>query len=77
MLITSNFYSILYYNSEIWHLPTLKATLKRSIKGASSNALKICTKNYNYIMSYDQLHSINNPAQPAQILKIQTSPDAV
>ena len=27
-LITSNFYSILYYNSEIWHLPSLKGNLK-------------------------------------------------
>ena len=62
-------YSILYYNSEIWHLPTLKANIKRSIRCASTNALKICTKNYNYMMSYDHLHSVNNRAQPAQILK--------
>ena len=27
-LITSNYYSILYYNSEIWHLPNLKPQLK-------------------------------------------------
>ena len=26
-LITSNVYSILYYNSEIWHLPSLKHLL--------------------------------------------------
>ena len=23
-LLTSNFYSILYYNSEVWHIPKLK-----------------------------------------------------
>jgi hypothetical protein len=30
LLITSNFYSILCYNSEIWHLPMLKANLKQN-----------------------------------------------
>jgi hypothetical protein len=28
MLLTSNFYRMLYYNSEIWHLPTLDVNLK-------------------------------------------------
>ena len=27
-LVTSNFYSVLYYNSEIWHLPQLNPYLK-------------------------------------------------
>ena len=69
MLITSNFYSILYYNSEIWHLPTLNIKLKRNIRTASANALKICTPNYHYLMSYDHLHHVNNRAQPCQIIK--------
>jgi hypothetical protein len=42
-LITSNYYSILYYNSEIWHLPGLRHQLKAKLLTASSNALKICT----------------------------------
>ena len=29
ILFTANFYSILYYNSEIWQLPTLKPELKQ------------------------------------------------
>ena len=29
-LITSNFYSIMFYNSEIWHLPLLNSNLKKS-----------------------------------------------
>ena len=28
-LLTSNYYSTLYYNSEIWHLPTLSPHLKQ------------------------------------------------
>ena len=69
MLITSNFYSILYYNSEIWHLPTLNTKLKSNIRTASANALKICTPNYNYLMSYDFIHKENNRAQPNQMLQ--------
>jgi hypothetical protein len=57
------FITILKYGT----LPTLKANLKK--RCASANAMKICNKNYNYIMPYDLLHSINNQAQPDQILK--------
>ena len=28
-LITANVFSVLYYNSEIWHIPSLKMNLKR------------------------------------------------
>ena len=28
-LTTANFYSVIYYNSEIWHLPSLKHELKQ------------------------------------------------
>ena len=40
-LITSNFYSILYYNSEIWQLP-VKNVLKQKLLSASAKALKVC-----------------------------------
>ena len=40
-LLTSNIYSILYYNSEIWHLPSLKPTLKQKLLSASARALKV------------------------------------
>ena len=39
-LLTANFYSILYYNSEIWQLPTLKPELNQMLLSASANALK-------------------------------------
>jgi hypothetical protein len=41
-LLTSNFYSILYYNSEVWHLPTLNPVSKNHLQAASANALKLC-----------------------------------
>ena len=61
-LITSNFYTVLYYNSEIWHLPSLNPYLKGLLLSASSKALKICTPSYNLSMSYNDLHVINNRA---------------
>jgi hypothetical protein len=67
-LITSNVYSILYYNSEIWNIPKLNKQLKSHLKTSSANAPKICTPNYNMYMSNNTLHSINKRAQPSQIL---------
>ena len=67
-LLTSNFFSILYYNSEIWHLKNLHYHLHNQLKSASANALKLCTLNYEPNMSYDTLHSINKRALPNQML---------
>ena len=47
-LLTSNYYSILYYNSEIWHLPSLSPETKQMLLSASANALKISQKNQSY-----------------------------
>ena len=67
-LITANFYSILYYNSEIWHLPKINPILKNHLLAASATALKLCTPSYNESMSYTTLHSINNRATPSQMM---------
>ena len=66
-LITSNFYSILYYNSEIWHLPKLNPLLKIHLLAASATALKLCTPNYDTTISYLALHEINSRATPTKI----------
>ena len=65
-LLTSNFYSVLYYNSEIWHLPKLNAYLKSLLLSTSSRALKLCTPSYTQEMSFVKLHEINNRATPEQ-----------
>ena len=41
-LLTAVYYSKLYYGAEIWHLPGLALTQLKSLKFASSNALKAC-----------------------------------
>ena len=45
-IITSNVYSIMYYNSEIWNIPTLHCEAKQKLLSISANALKICTPTY-------------------------------
>ena len=66
-LITSNFYSILYYNAEIWNIPTLSTSLQQRLLSVSASALKICTPSYHDRMSFLELHRINNRATPKQM----------
>ena len=40
--ITMNVYSILYNNSEIWHLSGLKINLKQKVLSVSAKAIKTC-----------------------------------
>ena len=55
-LLTSSYYSILYYNSEIWHLPTLSPQLKQKLLSASSNALKLCLSQLPLNTSFESIH---------------------
>ena len=63
-LLTSNFYSILYYNSEIWLIPTITQINKKLLLSASSNALKMAHKYRFPYMSFEALHRISNRATP-------------
>ena len=63
-LITSNYFSILYYNSEIWHLPSLSPQLKQTLLSASATALKLCLTNYDPMISFNNIHSLSNRATP-------------
>ena len=68
-LVTSNFYSILYYNSEIWHLPILKSTLKQNLLSASAKALRVCNGTIDYNMSFIDLHKVCDRATPEMYMK--------
>ena len=68
-LLTSNFYSILYYNSEIWHLPSLKPTLKQKLLSASARALKVCNKYTDNNVSFEAIHDLCNRATPIKMQK--------
>jgi hypothetical protein len=69
MLVTSNFFSILYYNSEVWQLPNLNQNSKHSLFVASSNALKVCLHYPRIPYSYFDLHRITKRATPDMICK--------
>jgi hypothetical protein len=66
-IITSNYYSTLYYNAEVWLLPTLQPRLKQKLLSASAAPLKLTTKNYDNMISFDKLHYLNQRATPNQI----------
>ena len=68
-LVTSNFFSILNYNSEIWQLPSLKVTLKQKLLSASAKALKVCARLANNDTSFINLHVMCNRATPIQVMR--------
>ena len=72
-LLTSNFYSILYYNSEIWHLPSLPPQSKQLLLSASAKALKISQTNPDTMQSYANVHKECKRAQPNEILEYKHS----
>ena len=73
-LITSNFYSILFYNSEVWHLNTLHQSLKNQLLSHSAKAIKLCTKSSDmWLMSYKNLHEMAGRATPDQLLNYKLS----
>ena len=69
MLLTSNFYSILYYNCEIWLSQGLNSRLKQQILAASANALKIINNVSDMRTSFIQLHNLEKRAMPMNFTK--------
>jgi hypothetical protein len=51
-IVTSNFYSILMYNSEIWHLPNLNVNLKHALFVVSAQCLRMCLNFPDEMISY-------------------------
>ena len=64
MLITSNFYSVLYYNCEIWLSNDLNGRIKQHILAASANALKLLNNVSDLRTSFAQLHCQEKRAMP-------------
>ncbi len=66
-LLTANFYSILFYNSEIWHIPTINPHSKQLLLASSAKALKLCIKDHSILYSYENIHSLTKRATPQQL----------
>ena len=73
LLLTSNFYSILYYNCEIWLMQSLSPALKQHLLAASSMALRLLNNRSDLRISYDQLHKIHKRATPINVMKYRQS----
>ena len=65
-LTTSNYFSVLYYDSEIWHLPSLHVNLKQKL--LSSSAKKMCAKYNTNDMPFIKLHELYHRAIPEMFL---------
>ncbi len=72
-LLTSNYYSVLYYNSEVWHMPSLHTSLKRQLLSASAAALKIMGHRQDIQISHEQLHLMNARATPIKLMTYKLS----
>ena len=69
ILLTSNFYSSLYYNSEIWLSHLLDHNSKQMLLSASAKALRLTMPYTNRFISFEDLHKHckqSNPQQMAQ-----------
>ena len=63
-LTTSNNFSVLYYNSGIWHLPCLHVNLKEKLLPSSAKAIKVCAKCNTNEISFVKLHELYHRATP-------------
>jgi hypothetical protein len=68
-LLTSNFYSILYYNAEIWLSDSLSHQLKKQLQSASGRALRVAMHYPDPMISFQQLHRTSGRATPNMIDK--------
>ena len=68
-LLTSNFYSTLYYNAEIWLSDSLKYSLKKQLLSASGNALRVALHYPDPMISFTHLHRLANRATPTMFCK--------
>ena len=68
MLLTSLFYSKLYYGSEVWHIPGRSMIQNKKLKLASANAIRSCDKSMTIFHTHTQIHSIAKRALPDQML---------
>ena len=67
-LLTTNLYSILFYYSEVWHLPNLKTPLKQVLLSASAKALKLSQRTPDPFESFINIHKSCNRASPEQMI---------
>ena len=63
-LLTSNFFSVLYYNLEVWHLSSLKCCIKNDLLSASANAIRVALHYPDPYIGFQDLHRMTKRATP-------------
>ena len=58
-LLDSYFYSVLYYNSNIWLTPDLDSVMKHDLLAISANGLRACMFVNTFDLSFEKLHVLN------------------
>ena len=66
-IVTSLFYSKMYYGSEIWLIPTLKSSLKHKLFRLSTQALKIASEDIYNVFGGNELHLLFKRFTPHQM----------
>ena len=72
-IVTATVFSILYYNSEIWHIQSLKLSIKQKILSSSACVIKACMKYNSRMISYENVHRMNQRATPDKVLMYKHS----
>ena len=67
-LLTSMYYSKLYYGSEVWHLPSRTQSQNKKLKFASANAIRSCNNSLTIFNTHTQIHKSANRALPDQMI---------
>ena len=68
-LLTSLFYSKLYYGSEVWHIPGRSQSQNKKLKLASANAIRACDNSLTIYSTHTQIHKSADRALPDQMLQ--------
>ena len=71
--LTSNYYSSLYYNSEIWLSNGIKHEIKQSLLSASANAIRSCVPLSNRYISFIAIHKECKQFTPTQMAHYKLS----
>ena len=66
-ILVSNYYSILYYNAEIWLTNNLSHDSKQQLLSASANAIRQCIPQPNPFISFEKIHMNAKISTPMQI----------
>ena len=68
-MITAIYFSKLYYGAEVWHHQGLTRIIKKKLKYASANALKLCAPGITQFSTHTEIHRLADRALPEQICR--------